>query len=126
MSAPVLVTEFTLVDQAKSQWLNNALAPAVEKCRFERVPGVKIIPLMGKNGALAGHVPRVNYDWAVELSISSGFWRKNSILYTYIHECAHLYVFHEERRRGEYEYVHGPVFFLVNLALAIREPLTTP
>lgn len=120
MSTPVLVKELALVDQAKSQWLNNILAPAVEKCRFERVPGVKLIPLVGKNGALAGHVPRLNYDWTVELSISSGFWRKSSILHVYIHECAHLCVFHEERRRGEYEYVHGPVFFLVNLVLAIR------
>lgn len=120
MSTPVPVKELALVDQAKSQWLNNILAPAVEKCRFERVPGVKIIPLVGKNGALAGHVPRINYDWAVELGISSGFWRKDSILHTYIHECAHLYVFHEERQRGKYEYVHGPVFFLVNLVLAIR------
>lgn len=63
MSTPVLVKELALFDQAKSQCLNNVLAPAVEKCRFWRFPGVKIIPLVSKYGAMAGHVPRINYNW---------------------------------------------------------------
>lgn len=120
MNAPVSIKHLVQVDQAKSEWLNNALTPAVERCKFERIPGIKIIPLPGVNGSFLGHVPRLNCDWAVELSISVGLWSKYKILRTYIHECAHLCVFHEERRRGDYEYTHGPVFFLTNLVLAIR------
>lgn len=120
MNAPVLVKHLALADETKTLWLNNVLAQAVEACRFERVPSVRITPLSGRRTRFSGCVDRWNYEWTVQLSISLGFWRKEEIISTYIHECAHLFVIKEERARGVYTLNHGPVFFLTNLVLCER------
>jgi len=120
MNAPVLVKHLVQADECKSQWLNTMLATAVESSRFERVPGVRIAPLSGPRTRFSGCVDRWNYEWAVKLSISVGFWRKEEIISVYIHECAHLMVINEERARGVYTLAHGPVFFLTNLVLCAR------
>lgn len=120
MNAPVLVKHLVQADECKTQWLNTMLATAVESSRFERVPGVRITPLSGPRTRFSGCVDRWNYEWAVQLSISVGFWRKEDIISTYIHECAHLVVINEERARGTYTLAHGPVFFLTNLVLCTR------
>lgn len=120
MNARVLVKHMAPADECKSQWLNTMLAPSVDACRFERVPGVRIAPLSGPRTRFSGCVDRWNYEWAVQLSISVGFWRKEEIISVYIHECAHLMVINEERARGVYTLAHGPVFFLTNLVLCAR------
>lgn len=120
MNSPVLVKHLVPADEAKSRWLNNMLAPAVEACNFENIPGIRILPLSGFGGRYRGQTQRFDLEWTVELSISAGFWRKEQILHTYIHECTHLLVFHEERTRGQFTHGHGPIFFLTNFVLAAR------
>lgn len=120
MSVPVLVKHLVQADECKTQWLNTMLATAVEACRFEKVPGVRIVPLSGPRTRFSGCVNRWSYEWAVQLSISVGFWRNEEIISVYIHECAHLMVINEERARGTYTLDHGPVFFLTNLVLCAR------
>jgi len=115
-NALVVVKHLALADETKTRWLNNMLASAVDACRFERVPGVRIIPL----SKYAGRLDQLNYEWNIDLCISSGFWRKDGITLTYLHECAHLLVTKEERRRGNDTHVHGPVFFLINMVLLAR------
>jgi hypothetical protein len=116
MNAPVLVKHLVQADEFKTQWLNNMLAESVESSRFERVPGVRIIPL----SKYAGRLDRLNYEWSIDLCISSGFWRKDGLISTYLPECAHLLVSQEEHRRGERTHVHGPIFFLINMVLFDR------
>lgn len=120
MNAPVLVRHLAPADETKTLWLNKILASAVEACRFEKVPGVRIVPLSGPRTRFSGCINRWNYEWVVQLSISVGFWRNEEIVSVYIHECAHLMVINEERARGTYTLAHGPVFFLTNLVLCTR------
>lgn len=119
-NTPIRVRHLAPADETKTLWLNKILASAVEACRFEKVPGVRIAPLSGPRTRFSGCVDRWNYEWAVQLSISVGLWRKEEIISVYIHECAHLMVINEERARGTYTLAHGPVFFLTNLVLCTR------
>ena len=123
-NTPIQVKHLALADKCKTQWLNSILADAVQACRFERVPGIRILPLSGQRTRFSGSVDRWNYEWAVQLSISVGFWRKEEIISVYIHECAHLMVINEERARGTCTLAHGPVFFLTNLILCTRVDAT--
>lgn len=120
MNARVLVKHLAPADDLKSEWLNNVLAPAVEACRFDKVPGARIVPLSGVRTRYSGLVERFNYEWGVSLSISVGFWRRETIIHIYLHECAHLLLINEERRREVFAANHGPAFFLTNLVLCAR------
>lgn len=120
----IQVKHIAPADKCKTQWLNSILADAVQASRFERAPGVRITPLSGPGTRFSGCVDRWNYEWAVQLSISVGFWRKEKIISTYLHECAHLLVINQERARGAYTLAHGPVFFLTNLVLCARVDAT--
>lgn len=111
-------------DTTKSQWLQNLLGPAGNACRFEKgLPGVDLAPLPSPDGRYGGEVPRLNWRWCVTISCSSPLWRKSDILRIYLHECAHLLVFGQERERDVFTQAHGPIFFLIQLVLFHRTDL---
>jgi hypothetical protein len=50
---------------------------------------------------------------------------KNSLAFAYVHECTHILIFAEERKRGRVTENHGPIFFLTNCALSHRIDIKT-
>lgn len=60
------------------------------------------------------------------LSSSCQFWRKPAVLHTYLHECAHLLVYDQHRRRDARTPGHGPIFLLIQLVLFHRVDRSCP
>lgn len=121
MSAIIDVRELAPASSVRTRWLVNMVGEAGAACRFKKgLPGVDISPLNGIGspyaGIVLGHITR----WSVGLSIKSVFWRRETMIAVYLHECSHLLVFEQRRLRNLWTAAHGPVFFLIQLVLYHR------
>lgn len=119
MSAPVPVLSLQSV-AIEANWLGRMLAPSAEACRFERVPGVELLPQTQIFGRHNGSVNPYQTAHRVQLGLGLSLTHKEQIQYVYLHECAHLVLCNAVKAAKQRMDYHGPAFLLTLMTLIQR------
>lgn len=104
----------------ETNWLGRMLAPAASACRFEKVPGVELVPQTENFGRHNGSFNPRQTAHRVQLGLGLSLTHKEQIQYVYLHECAHLVLCNAVKAAGQKMDVHGPAFLLTLMSLVQR------
>jgi hypothetical protein len=111
---PIYVTQAAPAPLAG--WLQRLLLPVATACCFDRAVPIEIRPTGVWGGWCASRDGAS--DRRVSLTSKIVFYKPESILSLYIHECGHRFLEHAEVMN------HGAEFFCLNLVLLLRaQPL---
>ena len=90
-------------------WLQTALGPVIQACKFEVPPPVELRPTGRWRGWCAGLTEAP--DGRVVVSSRAQFWRKNEVVEVFLHEVAHRLIPYG---------LHDPAFLCMYLCLLLR------
>lgn len=117
LAKDIAVRETRAASAVTAGWLNRMLGPAIAACRFDAIPAAVEIRRIDWCAAYAQKSKR---DSAICISSKAVFWTQVELCEIVLHEFAHMLVFRWEDKTGHDVDTHGPIFFLVLLALYRR------
>ena len=112
MSLVLHKTERVEPTEPVAQWLSTLLNPVIQAAKFSRPPPLELRP----TGQWGGWCEPRSFaaDGRIIISNRVSFWKSESIISVYLHECAHRLLDACEVA------AHGPEFFLLDLVLHLR------